>query len=262
MLAILVYVGFEAAARSPRKRGTLAARCRAPSCGRRWQSAFSSSSAPMQRWSDSASTSLRSRPRRGQPVGRAGRHLLERGLGPHLRGDRELAARGAERVRERGEPCCLLARSERCSAECLRSHASDAPHTDDRHRGDRLPGHGVLADCRLEVGSADGARGGSGCDDGAADARLHPRLRSAAAYYWRERREEFSIWLHGAVPAAGIVGLAAVIYYQYRPLPDYPVRWANWYMLGGIVVGVVVGEWLARRKPAALQDAGRVFVEG
>jgi amino acid transporter len=85
---------------------------------------------------------------------------------------------------------------------------------------------------------------------------------STFLFFWRERRQEFSFWLHGLVPLAGIVGLLAVIYYQYRPLPPYPVRYANWYALAVIAVGAVVMIWLARARPRALDGAGRVFVEG
>ena len=80
-------------------------------------------------------------------------------------------------------------------------------------------------------------------------------------FYWRERRQEFSLWLHGLVPLAAIVGLVAVVYYQYRPLPPYPVRYANWFVLGVLVAGSLVMLWLARTRPSALDDAGRVFVD-
>jgi amino acid transporter len=80
-------------------------------------------------------------------------------------------------------------------------------------------------------------------------------------FYWRERREEFSVWLHGLVPLLGTVGLVAVIYYQYRPLPPYPVRLANWVILAVIGIGVAVMVWLARTRPTALDYAERVFVE-
>ncbi|MBA2641699.1 MAG: APC family permease [Actinobacteria bacterium] len=84
---------------------------------------------------------------------------------------------------------------------------------------------------------------------------------STVAFYWRERRDEFSIWLHGFVPLTGIVGLAAVAYYQYRPLPPYPIRWSNWYVLAGLGVGALVMAWMVRRRPEALVNAGHIFIE-
>ena len=80
-------------------------------------------------------------------------------------------------------------------------------------------------------------------------------------FYWRERRAEFSLWLHGLVPLAAVVGLVAVVYYQYRPLPPYPIRYANWFVLGVIALGAVVTLWLAQTRRRALDDAGQVFVE-
>jgi hypothetical protein len=43
--------------------------------------------------------------------------------------------------------------------------------------------------------------------------------------------------------------------------PPYPVRCANWFVLGVILVGVLVMVWLERMRRSALDDAGRVFVE-
>ena len=80
-------------------------------------------------------------------------------------------------------------------------------------------------------------------------------------FYRRERREEFSVLLHGIVPLIAVVGFAAVIYYQYEPLPPYPVRLANWIVLGFLGIGLVVMAWLARYRRRAIDDAGVVFVE-
>jgi amino acid transporter len=71
---------------------------------------------------------------------------------------------------------------------------------------------------------------------------------STFAFYRRERRDEFSAWLHGLVPLAAVVGLAAVVYYQYRPLPPYPVRLANWLVVAELALGVIALLWLATRR--------------
>jgi amino acid transporter len=84
---------------------------------------------------------------------------------------------------------------------------------------------------------------------------------STFAFYRRERRAEFNLWLHGLLPLVGVVILLLVIFYQYVPLPPEPIVWANWFVLVGVVVGVGVLAWLRARSPGALRDAGRVVVE-
>jgi amino acid transporter len=80
-------------------------------------------------------------------------------------------------------------------------------------------------------------------------------------YYWTQKREEFSIWLHGVFPVLGAVAFAFPLYYQYNPLPDYPIRYANWAAIGWLVLGVLVLVWLERTRPEALENADRIYVE-
>jgi amino acid transporter len=84
---------------------------------------------------------------------------------------------------------------------------------------------------------------------------------STIAFYRRERRDEFNVLLHAVIPATGIVALVAVIYYQYQPLPDFPVQWGNWYVLVGLAIGIAVMVWMASRRRESLLRAGEVFVE-
>jgi hypothetical protein len=64
-----------------------------------------------------------------------------------------------------------------------------------------------------------------------------------------------------ARPAHRDRGARRVIDYQYRPLPPYPVKWANWDGLTALSVGVLVLAWLYTRRRAALLNAERVFIE-
>src|SRR5215204_2524264 len=43
-------------------------------------------------------------------------------------------------------------------------------------------------------------------------------------FYLRERRDQFNVLLHGVFPVLAILILLAPLYYQFAPLPDYPVR--------------------------------------
>lgn len=80
------------------------------------------------------------------------------------------------------------------------------------------------------------------------------------AYFWRERRASFQPLLHGVLPAIGAIVFCIALWYQYRPLPPYPLRWANWLAPAWILVGIGLMAYLAARKPAALANAGRVYV--
>ena len=84
---------------------------------------------------------------------------------------------------------------------------------------------------------------------------------STFRFFWRERRDEFNVWLHALFPLLSIAALVAVVYYQYQPLPPYPVVLANWIVIGWIVVGIAAMLWLRATRPSALANAGRLFVE-
>jgi amino acid transporter len=81
------------------------------------------------------------------------------------------------------------------------------------------------------------------------------------AYYWRKKRSEWNVWLHGVFPALGALAFLGPLYYQYRPLPPYPTRYANWIAIGWIVAGVIVMLWMRARRREALDAAARIFVE-
>jgi amino acid transporter len=80
-------------------------------------------------------------------------------------------------------------------------------------------------------------------------------------YYRRERPELFHPWLHGVFPAVGAIAFLAPLYYQYRPLPAYPVRYANWIAIGWLLAGLVLTAWMTRNRRDALDKADRIFVE-
>jgi amino acid transporter len=80
-------------------------------------------------------------------------------------------------------------------------------------------------------------------------------------FYWRQRRSEFNVVLHGLVPALGIAALVGPLTYQYSPLPPYPIRYANWIAIGWLALGVLVTAWVARYRRQALDDAERIFAD-
>jgi amino acid transporter len=80
-------------------------------------------------------------------------------------------------------------------------------------------------------------------------------------FYLGDRRAQFNPLLHVVFPIAGIVLFAFPLYYQYFPLPAYPIRYAAWFALGWIAAGLALGAWMLRARPEALRAAERIYVE-
>jgi amino acid transporter len=84
---------------------------------------------------------------------------------------------------------------------------------------------------------------------------------ACGVYYWREKRSEWNVWLHGVFPALGALAFLAPLYYQFNPLPDYPIRYGTWIAVGWLAAGVIVTAWMTMTKPDALGELGKVFIE-
>jgi amino acid transporter len=80
-------------------------------------------------------------------------------------------------------------------------------------------------------------------------------------FYLTEKREQFNPLLHFVFPVLGIVLFAFPLYYQYFPLPAYPIRYGVWVALGWVIVGIVLGAIMWQRNPQALKNAERIYVE-
>src|SRR3954471_4925377 len=86
-------------------------------------------------------------------------------------------------------------------------------------------------------------------------------MLGSIVYYAGERREAFNWFLHLVCPVAGILLFAFPLYYQYVPLPAYPVRYAAWFAIGWIIAGIVIGLVLQQTRPQALRNGQRIYVE-
>ncbi len=84
---------------------------------------------------------------------------------------------------------------------------------------------------------------------------------STTVFYLRERRDQFNVLLHGVFPVLAIVILLAPLYYQFAPLPAYPVRLGNYFAVIWIVLGFVALGLAAAQRPQAIAQAEEVFVE-
>jgi amino acid transporter len=72
------------------------------------------------------------------------------------------------------------------------------------------------------------------------------------------RRPERTPWLHWLVPIVGAAVFIPPLYYQYFPLPAYPLRYAVWIALGWIIAGIAVAALMPRR---ILDNLGQLFLE-
>jgi predicted ABC-type exoprotein transport system permease subunit len=80
-------------------------------------------------------------------------------------------------------------------------------------------------------------------------------------FYLRERRDQFNVLLHGVFPVLAILILLAPLYYQFAPLPDYPVRLGNYFAIAWILLGFLALGLAASQRPQAIAQAEEVFVE-
>jgi amino acid transporter len=84
---------------------------------------------------------------------------------------------------------------------------------------------------------------------------------ACVAYYWTRARDEFNVWLHGVFPVLGSIVFLPPLYYQFRPLPDYPLRWGNWFGIAAFCVALAITAYVATQRRDLLEGADRIFVE-
>jgi amino acid transporter len=80
---------------------------------------------------------------------------------------------------------------------------------------------------------------------------------SCIAYFSRtERLARFNPLLHWIFPLLGAAAFIPPLYYQYFPLPPYPIRYANWIAIGWLALGAVVTAFVPKR---VLEDTEHFF---
>jgi amino acid transporter len=84
---------------------------------------------------------------------------------------------------------------------------------------------------------------------------------SVPFFYWREHRNEFSIWRHVILPAIPFVLLGVVIVFQFIPLPAAPFILVGPINAAWLVLGIIIVVILSLRAPHALHEGARLFAE-
>lgn len=82
---------------------------------------------------------------------------------------------------------------------------------------------------------------------------------SAIVMYLQRYRAEFNLWLHGIFPAVGALAFLPPLYYQFRPLPDYPLRYGNWAAITLFVFCILLTAYMATQKRHVLESPNRIF---
>lgn len=77
--------------------------------------------------------------------------------------------------------------------------------------------------------------------------------------YRRLYRDEWSFLKHAILPAITLVGLGLVAYGNVYPLPESPLRYFIWATIATGLLAVVAARVLVKRRPDAVDDAGRIF---
>ena len=86
-------------------------------------------------------------------------------------------------------------------------------------------------------------------------------MLGSIVFYLTEKRDAFNPFLHLIFPVLGIILFAFPLFYQYHPLPAYPVRYAAWFAVGWICAGLLIGVVLHYTRPQALRNGQRIYVE-
>ncbi len=60
-------------------------------------------------------------------------------------------------------------------------------------------------------------------------------------------------------PQSPAVAFVMPLYYQYRPLPDYPLRWGNWAAITLFSLAVLAKLFVATTRRDMLENPDRVF---
>jgi hypothetical protein len=75
---------------------------------------------------------------------------------------------------------------------------------------------------------------------------------STIVYFRVKRASAFNPWLHLVFPALGALAFLPPLYYQFNPLPAYPLRYGNWAAIILFSASLLITIWVAATRPEKL----------
>jgi len=78
-------------------------------------------------------------------------------------------------------------------------------------------------------------------------------------FMWRDHRPEFSWLKHAVLPVISIVAMIWVLWGNIHPYPPAPLRWLIYATIGVLLAGVLIAQWLASKRPDAMERAGMLL---
>jgi amino acid transporter len=75
---------------------------------------------------------------------------------------------------------------------------------------------------------------------------------STIVYFRTQRSSAFNPWLHLIFPALGALAFLPPLWYQFNPLPGYPLRYGNWGAITLFSASLLVTIWVAITRPEKL----------
>jgi amino acid transporter len=80
-------------------------------------------------------------------------------------------------------------------------------------------------------------------------------------YFYKYRREEFSVLKHGILPVLGMAVIVVPVYYLSKPGQEAPYNWFPYAALGIVIIAVIYAFFLNRRDPGLADRVGSIVAD-
>jgi amino acid transporter len=80
-------------------------------------------------------------------------------------------------------------------------------------------------------------------------------------YFYKYRRQEFSVLKHGILPVLGMAVIVVPVYYLSKPGQEAPYNWFPYAALGIVIIAVIYAFFLNRRDPGLGERVGSIVAD-